>query len=1089
MAQAPLMKRSGTENMSSRSLIKKAKADAQIGTVVASTITEDVPTSGTTNYKVDLLPGTYAIKYSAPGHEVHTETITLGETGHETEREIVLDVTLIPRVYTFSGKVLTAVTRKSEAVSPSPVASEQVVVTQSDAKDMFALADTSGDGLVDEEELLVLSTKLMTKRGKVVDEASIREFMLSKRTDPETPLALGFDAFALVYNDLVNKFFGATGSSWGRVRHNRRASHLVATLFCPTPGFETIPGATVLVFDDNGEEIKTLKSDANGFFILSLPAGMYTRRVMLDGYTTKFDHIEISADLTSDVHLEVITYDLIGTITSQSKASYHSEMPPPRPLARARVTLNDASGDAVKSAVTAEDGAYSLAAPGGKYTLEVTASGYESLSGRQVQLTADDQRADATLFEKLYKLSGTVVDADGDAPIPVASVELMEDDHKLVTSVLSGQDGTYKFMLPARDKHPWVRRVGMVGFVTDEKAHVLKVDYSEIVRLEKAQHMVTGVITGVDGAPLAGASIELHDASGALVASAFSDESGNYTMAAGHGEFTWSASADGYVANSKKLSVADDATADASLEPVVHKLTGVVTEEETNAKLGGVAVEITPEEPKEDEPKPPIEQKAASCVTNPDGSYAVEGILPGRYVITFNEEKHDPGRLEHVVDKGEAKADCKLTVTTYKVEGLVTSVEGDAIEYATVELLDKKGKATETTTNEEGKYTLTHMLPGEHKIKVTAAGFDMKKHAFTTAKEDVLAGGAADVTLDPQYFSLSGCVKSDSDASCPPIPGAVCWLKKHGKVKKRVVCDDKGVWSFGELPGGLYNVVAGAELHVKMRAVVNLDKDIKPGGEADLVLPKPLPPEADIGAALATLITPLKSIFQHYCSAAIVGEDNPFQMAFFQVEAYMADLKLPDGLSKTASKKVSQLFDDVNGPSRETFKINHKGEVTGALRMDPEKSPDRILTFDEFLDFQVRLAWLCGQRGLLSSRAFPFSRRGLGFALKLYVEEILMKRAHMLEVDPAFEEMLKKFKLPTNIAKSITKTFDEQSKGTKMITVDMWVAIIKKWRAIGTTMSIITTRMLYVQFADDDRGKVQSPIHLSIFYCTSFFSY
>ena len=72
--------------------------------------------------------------------------------------------------------------------------------------------------------------------------------------------------------------------------------------------------------------------------------------------------------------------------------------------------------------------------------------------------------------------------------------------------------------------------------------------------------------------------------------------------------------------------------------------------------------------------------------------------------------------------------------------------------------------------------------------------------------------------------------------------------------------------------------------------------------------------EADIGAALASLITPLKSIFQYYCSAAIVGEDNPFQMAFFQLEAFMCDLKLPDGLSKTASPTVVSLFDDVNGP-------------------------------------------------------------------------------------------------------------------------------------------------------------------------------
>jgi hypothetical protein len=158
--------------------------------------------------------------------------------------------------------------------------------------------------------------------------------------------------------------------------------------------------------------------------------------------------------------------------------------------------------------------------------------------------------------------------------------------------------------------------------------------------------------------------------------------------------------------------------------------------------------------------------------------------------------------------------------------------------------------------------------------------------------------------------------------------------------------------------------------------------------------------------------------------------------------------------------------------SKGAFRIDQKGEVTGALRPDPTKDPDRILTFDEFLDLQVRLAWICGQSGLLSARSFPSTRLGLGYALKLYVEEILMKRAQLVEIDSVFEEAFKKFKMPQAITKSVTKTFEEISSGVKFISVDQWIKIIKKWRAVGHSMSIIKCRMLYVQFADDDRGKV-----------------
>ena len=60
----------------------------------------------------------------------------------------------------------------------------------------------------------------------------------------------------------------------------------------------------------------------------------------------------------------------------------------------------------------------------------------------------------------------------------------------------------------------------------------------------------------------------------------------------------------------------------------------------------------------------------------------------------------------------------------------------------------------------------------------------MKPRPHPHGREDMMPGAAADVQLEALHFGLSGCVKSDEDKSCPPIPGAICWLKKNGKIKR-----------------------------------------------------------------------------------------------------------------------------------------------------------------------------------------------------------------------------------------------------------------------------------------------------------------
>ena len=76
---------------------------------------------------------------------------------------------------------------------------------QQDAENMFIIADTSGDGVVDEDELCVLCANLMARQGQpqsVSDEA-LRKYLRKFRASPSTPLKLDFDQFAGVYNSFL----------------------------------------------------------------------------------------------------------------------------------------------------------------------------------------------------------------------------------------------------------------------------------------------------------------------------------------------------------------------------------------------------------------------------------------------------------------------------------------------------------------------------------------------------------------------------------------------------------------------------------------------------------------------------------------------------------------------------------------------------------------------------------------------------------------------------------------------------------------------------------------------------------------------
>ena len=74
---------------------------------------------------------------------------------------------------------------------------------QLEAEERFMLADLSGDGFVDEQELLSLFDQLLRARSTASDERILATYLKRFRTEPSTPLNLDFDAFAGVYNSFL----------------------------------------------------------------------------------------------------------------------------------------------------------------------------------------------------------------------------------------------------------------------------------------------------------------------------------------------------------------------------------------------------------------------------------------------------------------------------------------------------------------------------------------------------------------------------------------------------------------------------------------------------------------------------------------------------------------------------------------------------------------------------------------------------------------------------------------------------------------------------------------------------------------------
>jgi pimeloyl-ACP methyl ester carboxylesterase len=248
---------------------------------------------------------------------------------------------------------------------------------------------------------------------------------------------------------------------------------------------------------------------------------------------------------------------------------------------------------------------------------------------------------------------------------------------------------------------------------------------------------LAGTVTG-DGDPLAGATVALlNSEEGGTVATATTNDDGDYAVEAVAGTYDVAVDEPGFVPEESTETVEGEETTllDISLEPADQPPeTGVVagTVTDSNGPVAGAAVEAV---------DPDTGETVAGSVTGAEGGYAVE--LPvgetteATYEFHADTATHQTDVESLTVGSGETVVhDVTLDPEPGSLTGQVT-VDGDPVADATVQVEDITAaeQVATVTTGGDGTYAVT-LAPGAYEVEAHIAGHQPASGTATVTPAD-----------------------------------------------------------------------------------------------------------------------------------------------------------------------------------------------------------------------------------------------------------------------------------------------------------------------------------------------------------------
>jgi len=477
-----------------------------------------------------------------------------------------------------------------------------------------------------------------------------------------------------------------------RVRHveDIAAPTVLETgLFAPSEGF--LSGT--VTDSDISAPIAGVEVAANGIFTqtddagnyqFTLESGRYTVIVSADGYYIQEKSTNVATGVTTTLNFQLTPLKEIlnGTVTDKNTQAR---------IAGADVEINDSIIQ------TDTSGIYQFMLSPGSYTAVVSADGYISQEKTVNIAVGAPNTLNFQLVPQQGFLTGTVRDRDTSAPIARAVLTVNDVTTQTDTSV------TYEFSLGAGD---YTVIASAEGYIKQEKSVTINSGNTTTLDFRLAPpEPQKGILTGTvidrgTSAPIFKATIAVNGVS------AQTDSLGTYEIEMDLGNYTATASADGYVQQQRSATITagDTTTLNFQLMPQKGTLTGTVTDRDTSAPIAGAEVLVN----------------GSSVRTDTSGNYQI-ALSPDSYTVIVSAEGYVQQQKSATItldsritlDFQLAPADGIFTGT------IVNSVTGAPVPGATVEVVGAGNVAFQAETDSLGKFSFS-LPPGAYDVTTFA---------------------------------------------------------------------------------------------------------------------------------------------------------------------------------------------------------------------------------------------------------------------------------------------------------------------------------------------------------------------------------
>ncbi|QKS44061.1 carboxypeptidase regulatory-like domain-containing protein [Paenibacillus cellulosilyticus] len=486
------------------------------------------------------------------------------------------------------------------------------------------------------------------------------------------------------------------------------------------------------------------------------------------------------------------------------------------PGANIEIRADEASGLAVSTVASTPFGNYQITglAPGA-YTVIAKANNYATNTVGALATSNGFTIANLSLSPLFGTINGTVTDAFGN---PIGSndtkIKLYTQEGSLIETAFVSSNGTFSIMGVAPGEY--VLTASAPAFETQTIGlSVLAGGVSNAQLILKPQtSAITGTIrNGSTFTPISGALVNITDIDGLPVETAFTDNSGSFTVSGvPAGNFVVSAIAPGFSSATSAVVTRSGQTAstDLTLSPLPGIVVGFVSDATNGANIAGAEIRI-------------IDASTGAVVgtiqSGNGGQYAFPSLAPGNYQAVANANGYAAQFGGFTIAAGETtRFSFALQPLPGRLRGSVTRAgTSTPITGATVQLLQFNNfgpPLASILTDNNGLFDLGEVAAANYAITVTLDGFITEQTSAlvnrgeTTAIAIALRQSNTGVAGTVTFGAPSGPTPPSGPIG-PPLPNSSITVIDHnGVVGGNGITDKSGQYIIPSIPTGEHTIVA-----------------------------------------------------------------------------------------------------------------------------------------------------------------------------------------------------------------------------------------------------------------------------------------